>query len=117
MRALLDRTLAELNGAAPVHQSMGTLVGELHSLRAAMPPHAWRQWAELQVRGHAVYPVLLEDPFVRHSAERPRVYRRRRTLDYIYETATFALWSSASDLGRASTTTHIPPARRRCGTG
>ena len=86
MRALLDRTLAELNGAAPVDQSMGTLVGELHALRAAMPPHAWRQWAELQVRGHAVYPVLLEDPFVRHSAERPRGYPGdAELLDYIYE--------------------------------
>ena len=102
MRALLDWTLEELNGAVPVDQSIGRLAGELHSLRSAMPGHAWRQWAELQVRAHAVYPVLLQDPFVRHSAERPRGYPGdAELLDYIYESDNIrAAVESASDLGR-----------------
>ena len=113
MRALLDRTLAELNGAARVDQAMGTLVGELHSLRASMPPHSWRQWAELQVRGHAVYPVLLQDPFVRHSAERPRGYPGdAELLDYIYESGNIRpVVEGASDLGRRLYDyTHTAPA-------
>src|SRR5262245_17937008 len=113
MRALLDRTLAELNGAAPVNRSIATLAGELHTLRAAMPPHAWRQWAELQVRGHAIYPVLLEDPFVRHSAERPRGYPGdAELLDYIYESGNIrSVVEGASDLGRRLYDyTHTAPA-------
>ena len=113
MRGLLDRTLAELNSAARVDHSMGTLVGELHSLRAAMPSHAWREWAELQVRGHAIYPVLLEDPFVRHSAERPRGYPGdAELLDYIYESGNIRpVVESASDLGRRLYDyTHTAPA-------
>jgi extracellular factor (EF) 3-hydroxypalmitic acid methyl ester biosynthesis protein len=113
MRALLDRTLAELHAAAPVDRSIGTLATELHTLRAAMPPHAWRQWAELQVRAHPVYPVLLEDPFVRHSAERPRGYPGdAELLDYIYESGNIRpVIDGSSDLGcRLYDYTHTAPA-------
>jgi SAM-dependent methyltransferase len=78
-----------------------------------MPPHAWRQYSELQVRGHAVYPVLLEDPFVRHSAERPRGYPGdAELLDYIYESGNIrSVVEGASDLGRRLYDyTHTAPA-------
>ena len=113
MRALLDGTLAALREAAPVERSIGTLVGELHEIRSRMPPHAWRQWAEVQMRGHALYPVLLEDPFVRHSAERPRGYPGdAELLDYIYESGNIRyLLEQASDLGRRLYDyTHTAPA-------
>lgn len=102
MRALLDQTLAQLHGSADVNRPIAMLCDELHWLRAGMPAHAWRQWAELQVRAHAVYPVLLEDPFVRHSAERPRGYPGdAELLDYIYGSGNVRpAIESSSDLGR-----------------
>ena len=113
MRALLDGTLAALRGAAAVDQPIGTLVGELHKLRATHAGAPWRQWAEVQVRGHPLYPVLLEDPFVRHSAERPRGYPGdAELLDYIYESGNIRpALQQASDLGRRLYDyTHTAPA-------
>jgi len=113
MRSLLDGTLAALRGAVAVEEPIGTLVGELHKLRSTLPAHSWRQWAEVQVRGHAIYPALLEDPFVRHSAERPRGYPGdAELLDYIYESGNILpALQQASDLGRRLYDyTHTAPA-------
>ena len=102
MRSLLDGTLAALRDAAPVDRPIAALAGELHELRSRLPAHSWRQWAEAQVRGHEVYRVLLEDPFARHSAERPRGYPGdAELLDYIYESGNIRpMLEQASHLGR-----------------
>ena len=114
MRALSRRYAGRTARARPQWSSpSGTLVGELHKLRCSLPAHAWRQWAEVQVRGHALYPVLLEDPFVRHSAERPRGYPGdAELLDYIYESGNIRpALEQASDLGRRLYDyTHMAPA-------
>jgi extracellular factor (EF) 3-hydroxypalmitic acid methyl ester biosynthesis protein len=113
MRSLLDGTLAALRGAAAVEQPIAALADELYKMRSSLPAHSWRQWSEVQVRAHPLYPVLLEDPFVRHSAERPRGYPGDAgLLDYIYETGnTVSALRQASDLGRRLYDyTHTAPA-------
>ncbi len=86
MRNFLDRTLNELREAVPVVKPVAALVGHLHEMRARMPRESFQRWVHAEIRGHALYPVLLEDPFVRHCAARPRGYPGdAELLDYIYE--------------------------------
>src|SRR6185437_6116094 len=102
MRALLDRTLAELRESSPVGKPVAALAGHLHEMRVHTPRAGFQRWVHAEIRRHAVYPVLLEDPFVRHSAARPRGYPGdAELLDYIYESANVRpMVDGATALGR-----------------
>ena len=85
MHKLLTQTLCQFRETACVDHPLMALAGELHSARSATGPEQWRQWIDSEMRPHPLYPVLLEDPFVRHSAVRPRGYPGDADLlDYIY---------------------------------
>jgi extracellular factor (EF) 3-hydroxypalmitic acid methyl ester biosynthesis protein len=85
MPELLDRTLDALHGSASVGEALTSLIGGLDERRAAMTKPEWREWIAATVRPHPVRGMLLEDPFVRHSATRPRGYPGdAELLDFIY---------------------------------
>jgi hypothetical protein len=85
MPEILDRTLDALQGGGSVGEALTSLIGGLDERRATMPKPEWREWIASNVRPHAVRGVLLEDPFVRHSATRPRGYPGdAELLDFIY---------------------------------
>jgi hypothetical protein len=85
MDRLLDQTLHQLCHIETVEEPVRRLIGELYSCRKNISEPAWRNWIESDFRHHQLYPLLLEDPFVRHAAVRPRGYPGdAELLDYIY---------------------------------
>lgn len=85
MADTLGATLDALHGGASIGEFMTRLVGKLDTSRAALPPEEWREWIAAEVRPHPVYQAVLEDPFVHHSATRPRGYPGdAELLDFIY---------------------------------
>src|ERR1700690_218667 len=85
MNALLDETWHRLCNTEVVDAPVAGLISDLCSRRKNARPAEWRTWVEADVRRHPVYPLLLEDPFVRHAAVRPRGYPGdAELLDYIY---------------------------------
>jgi len=118
MRELLNQTLHEFRDTDGVERPLMTLAGELHAARQASTEEEWRGWIGGELRPHPLYPVLLEDPFVRHSAVRPRGYPGDADLiDYIYGVNEVEpRVASASELGRRlyrfSTSTPAPAAVR-----
>jgi hypothetical protein len=102
MHDLLNETLCQFRETARVEQPLMALAGQLHSVRSERDGAQWRQWIERELRPHSLYRVLLEDPFVRHSAERPRGYPGdAELLDYIYGSADVRpKVAAATDLGR-----------------
>jgi hypothetical protein len=84
MAAILDWTLDALH-AGNVDDAMTTLVTSPDAQRAALPREEWRQWIESTARRHLLYLTVQEDPFVGHSATRPRGYPGdAELLDFIY---------------------------------
>ena len=85
MAALLDLSTDALHAGGHVGQIMTGLITAFDSRRARLPRDEWRDWVRDEVRPHALYPALLEDPFVHHSATRPRGYPGdAELLDFIY---------------------------------
>jgi SAM-dependent methyltransferase len=84
LNALFDQTLAAIRDGE-VGSAMDRLIGGLHAMRNSSSGNEWRARTIPALRTHAVYPALLEDPFVRHSAVRPRGYAGdAELLDFIY---------------------------------
>jgi extracellular factor (EF) 3-hydroxypalmitic acid methyl ester biosynthesis protein len=85
MKALFDETMEQLLRDEYVGLPVAGLIAELYDRRRKSGPNEWRELVGSGLRRHPVYPLLLEDPFVRHSAERPRGYPGdAELLDYIY---------------------------------
>ena len=85
MTGLFDQTLKSIRDRAEIGRAMNGLIEGLHALRTACSEREWRTSIVPKLRTHALYPVLLEDPFVRHSAVRPRGYAGdAELLDFIY---------------------------------
>ena len=117
MRELLDESAAHLRHGR-VDEALGPLAAALDERRATLPSEEWRRWIQEEVREHPIYPILLEDPFVRHSAVRPRGYPGdAELLDYIYRNENVRTSvNRATPLGRRllaySTATAAPEAVR-----
>ena len=117
MRALLDENTDQLLQGR-VDEALGAFAAALEAQRAALSAEEWKQWILGEVRNHRIYPVLLEDPFVRHSATRPRGYPGdAELLDYIYRDENVrSNVQKATPLGRRlleySTATPAPAAVR-----
>lgn len=102
MAETLDRAWEALRGGANIGNVMSPLIAELDALRAGAPRDEWRRWIEREIRPHPLFPAMLEDPFVRHSATRPRGYPGdAELLDFIYRSDNVrARVASASPLGK-----------------
>jgi extracellular factor (EF) 3-hydroxypalmitic acid methyl ester biosynthesis protein len=102
LHALLNQTLQQLQTEPDVAAPVAALIGEMGEWRRQSEPREWKEWARKGFRRHPLYPVLLEDPFVRHSAVRPRGYPGdAELLDYIYGADNILpKVDGASDLGR-----------------
>ena len=102
MKTLLDETWHKLCKTETVEAPVASLISDLGSYRKTASEAEWRTWVESDVRRHQVYPLLLEDPFVRHAAVRPRGYPGdAELLDYIYGSGNVRpMIDGASALGR-----------------
>lgn len=118
MKCLLDDSLRRLRGGEPVAGAVDPLINELHTARSSLTQNEWKNWIASEVQPHPLVEALREDPFVRHSATRPRGYPGdAELLDYIYgSTNVRQMVNQASDLGRRlysySYTTEAPVAVR-----
>ena len=85
MMALLGRTLTAIRDGGGVVRAMDELIQGLHAMRASSSEKEWRTRVIPALHAHTLYPLLLEDPFVKHSATRPRGYAGdAELLDFIY---------------------------------
>ena len=102
MNNLLDEALRQLHNAETVETPVAGLISDLHSRRKTSGGADWRDFVESGIRRHEVYPLLLEDPFVRHAAIRPRGYPGdAELLDYIYGSGNVRpMIDGASQLGQ-----------------
>jgi SAM-dependent methyltransferase len=102
MNVLLDETWNQLRSTEAVDTTVAGLISNLCSYRNTIDEAEWRNRVASDVRSHRVYRLLLEDPFVRHSAVRPRGYPGdAELLDYIYGSGNVRpMIDGASALGR-----------------
>jgi len=102
MSAMLDWTSTQLRDGASVGEALGALASSLDAQRSALTRLEWRDWIARSARAHPLHSMLLEDPFVRHSATRPRGYPGdAELLDYIYRMETVRpVIERTSSLGR-----------------
>ena len=102
MNALLDDTKWELDNEKSVDGPMRQLIEDLNMNRKKSHETVWRNSIEGNIRRHPVYPLLLEDPMVRHSTVQPRGYPGDAELiDYIYGSDNIRpAIDAASSLGR-----------------
>jgi extracellular factor (EF) 3-hydroxypalmitic acid methyl ester biosynthesis protein len=102
MTAVLDFAQEALRDSARVAEAVTTLATSLDARRASLETAEWRQWIESTARPHPVSSTLREDPFVRHSATRPRGYPGdAELLDFIYRSDNVQpRIAAASPLGR-----------------
>ena len=99
---MFDEILDQLRGSQPVTATMAGLISNLSMQRREAGAEEWRRFVQAGVRQHPMYSMLLEDPMVRHSTERPRGYPGdAELLDYIYGAADITPHiDGASALGR-----------------
>jgi extracellular factor (EF) 3-hydroxypalmitic acid methyl ester biosynthesis protein len=102
MAATLDMAMDALHAGGHVGQVLSGVINSLDARRAGLSARQWKEWVGEEVRSHPVYPELLEDPFVRHSATRPRGYPGdAELLDFIYRNENVRpRIASASPLGQ-----------------
>jgi len=80
----LDSVLRELQQGVPWF-ALDRLFSVLHDLRAEMAPNDWLAWTDTEFVEHPLFAVLMEDPMLRRSQEKPRGYPGDAVLlDYIY---------------------------------
>jgi extracellular factor (EF) 3-hydroxypalmitic acid methyl ester biosynthesis protein len=83
--ALFENTVDGLRQGSEVAESLEALITGLDRSRSSHSAKDWRARVIPALRTHSLYPLLLEDPFVRHSAVRPRGYAGdAELLDFIY---------------------------------
>ncbi|HEX6984304.1 MAG TPA: hypothetical protein VF170_02955, partial [Planctomycetaceae bacterium] len=102
MLAMLDLAMDALHAGGHVGQILSGLINSFDARRAGLTAGEWKEWIAEEVRPHPLYPELLEDPFVRHSATRPRGYPGdAELLDFIYRNPNVrARIDAASPLGQ-----------------
>lgn len=67
-----------------IQDAMGALIRQLQEKRSRLLNHEWQEYARFCLM-HPIKDILLQDPFTRHSHERPRGYAGdAELLDYIY---------------------------------
>lgn len=98
----LDKTYERLQSGSDVDGLLSGLVEDLYKRRTATAQGEWQEWIQSGFRRHPLYQLLLEDPFVRHSAVRPRGYPGdAELLDYIYGSQNVRpMIETASPVGR-----------------
>ena len=80
----MDKSLKQLLDG-DIAKGMSSLMMGLKSLRTSYPPDEWCTFAEAGFMNHQLTQVIHQDPFTRHSFERPRGYAGdAQLLDYIY---------------------------------
>src|SRR5262245_15625762 len=102
MAALLNESLDRLRNGHAVEATIDELISDFRSRRMALTREEWQNWIAAEVRPHPLLGALYEDPFVRHSATRPRGYPGdAELLDYIYGNESVRpMIRKASELGR-----------------
>ena len=80
----MDKSLKQLLDG-DVAKGMASLMTDLKSLRASCHPKEWQAFTKAGLMDHQLTQVIYQDPFTRHSFERPRGYAGdAQLLDYIY---------------------------------
>lgn len=83
---LLDHIYRQLrDGRAAFANCADELVEGLHHARSSMSTDEWKAYTTRVSMNHPIRPLLLEDPFTRRAAEKPRGYAGDAVMiDYIY---------------------------------
>jgi hypothetical protein len=100
VREMLTRA-ARTMAVETAQDDLPAIIAAVDRVRRSLDPNEWRTIAE-QMATHPVAAILMEDPFTRRSAERPRGYAGDAVLlDYIYRGLTEDQARSVTSLGNA----------------